>query len=181
MKTALIHVPAELLSPAETAHFEGEVDLPVMKFGPDLYTFDEALTWEVELSNTGEALLVEGSCDVVGKTACARCGGTASVPLFGEIEGYFFLDAESAGGQDWEGDEFDVLPENHTMDLLPLIQAAIMLDIPAIPLCDDDCQGLCVQCGANLNEGPCGCAQGEDVNPDNPFAALKDFSFEERD
>ncbi|HEY4723433.1 MAG TPA: YceD family protein, partial [Anaerolineae bacterium] len=27
-----------------------------------------------------------------------------------------------------------------------------------------DCKGLCIQCGQNLNEGPCGCANTE-VDP----------------
>ena len=180
MENAIIDIPIELLNPAETAHYEGEVNLPVMKFGPDLYTFKQALTWDGEVTNTGEALLVEGTCDVVGTTACARCGEAAEVPLFGEIEGYFLLDAESASEEDLEDDEFDVLPDDRKLDLLPLIQSAITLDIPVIPLCDDDCKGLCTQCGANLNEGPCDCAQEDDgINPNNPFAALKDFKIEE--
>ena len=44
-----------------------------------------------------------------------------------------------------------------------------------MPLCRDDCQGLCTACGANLNEGPCGCepAAADDVDAANPFAVLK--------
>ena len=180
MDTALIEVPAELFNPAESAHYQGSLTLPLMKFGPDTYTFEEDLSWDVDLTNTGEALLVEGTCEVVGFTACARCGELAEVPLFGEIEGYFFLDDEEAHGEDMEGDEFDVLPDDHKLDLLPLIQAAITLDIPVIPLCDDDCKGLCTQCGANLNEGSCGCQEvKDDINPNNPFAALQGFVVDE--
>jgi uncharacterized protein len=29
-----------------------------------------------------------------------------------------------------------------------------VLDLPFQPLCRDDCAGLCVECGANLNENP---------------------------
>ena len=173
-----IHIPPELFLPAETMHFQGEVVLPAMKFGPDLYTFAHPLAWEVDATNTGEALLLEGTCEVLGKTACARCGEPADVPLFGEIEGYFFLDAQSVSKEDKEEDEFDVLPVDHIIDLLPLIQAAITLDIPVIPLCDDDCKGLCPVCGANLNEGDCGCQTEDDFNPDSPFAALKGFTVD---
>mgnify|MGYP000337985405 CR=1 FL=1 len=75
-------------------------------------------------------------------------------------------------------DEFDVLPADKVIDLEPLITAALLLEFPLIPLCDEECKGLCPQCGANLNEGPCGCepaADDDDDMPPNPFAALKDF------
>ena len=63
------------------------------------------------------------------------------------------------------------------------MNAALLLEFPLVPLCDEECKGLCPTCGANLNEGPCGCAPaegdgGDDVPP-NPFAVLKDFPFEQ--
>jgi uncharacterized protein len=32
-----------------------------------------------------------------------------------------------------------------------------VLELPLAPLCRDDCAGLCAECGADLNAGPCGC------------------------
>ena len=29
-------------------------------------------------------------------------------------------------------------------------------------LCSEDCKGLCPRCGANLNDGPCGCKREVD-------------------
>ena len=37
------------------------------------------------------------------------------------------------------------------------LREAVMLDLPAQPLCSEQCQGLCPQCGKNLNEGACDC------------------------
>lgn len=170
-----IHIPDELFLPAESAHFSGSADLDIMKVGPDLYTFDGPLTWDVDITNTGEALLLEGTCEVEGKTACARCGEAACVPLFGEVEGYFLIDAQTAQLDDMEGDEYEVLPDDRCIDLMPLMRSSLVLDIPVIPLCADDCKGLCPVCGKNLNEGPCDCIQEESVGANNPFAALKDF------
>jgi uncharacterized protein len=39
----------------------------------------------------------------------------------------------------------------------PLVREQILLDLPAKPLCRDDCRGLCPVCGAELNLGRCGC------------------------
>jgi uncharacterized protein len=50
----------------------------------------------------------------------------------------------------------------------------ISLALPVVPLCREDCAGLCGQCGADLNRGDCGC---ETVRPPSPFdvlAALRD-------
>lgn len=181
METLRIPVPPELFAPAESSHFEGTVTIPVMKAGPDLYDFDGPLAWQIDITNTGEALLVAGTVEGEAKTACARCLDDISFPVTGEIEGYFLLDAENEAPEDMDDDEFDVLPADKVIDLEPLITAALLLEFPLIPLCDDECKGLCPQCGANLNEGPCGCAPAEDDDdtPPNPFAALKDFPFDE--
>lgn len=44
------------------------------------------------------------------------------------------------------------------LDLRPLVRDAILLELPIAPLCREDCAGLCATCGADLNEGTCGCA-----------------------
>jgi uncharacterized protein len=41
-------------------------------------------------------------------------------------------------------------------------------------VCREDCQGLCAQCGQNLNEKKCGCEQRV-IDP--RLAALKDIKL----
>lgn len=52
--------------------------------------------------------------------------------------------------------------EDDSLDLAPLVRDSIMLNLPIAPLCREDCAGLCAVCGADLNEGPCGCAAPTD-------------------
>ena len=182
MESTRIHVPSELFAPAESSHFEGQVAIPVMKAGPDLYDFEEPLAWQVDISNTGDALLVTGTVEGEAKTACARCLDGFSFDVTGEIEGYYLLGSDKEAPEDMDDDEFDVLPDDQVIDLEPLIKAALMLEFPLVPLCDDDCKGLCPNCGANLNEGPCSCdpvEEEDDGTPPNPFSVLKDFPFDE--
>lgn len=40
------------------------------------------------------------------------------------------------------------------IDLSEAIRDAIVLDLPLAPVCDDDCPGLCPQCGARLVDDP---------------------------
>ena len=42
------------------------------------------------------------------------------------------------------------------VDLAPLARDAVLLELPQAPLCVEDCQGLCPECGADRNEGDCG-------------------------
>ena len=52
----------------------------------------------------------------------------------------------------------------HALELLGerwallVVRELVLLDVPSTPLCRPDCAGLCLTCGANLNDGPCGCA-----------------------
>lgn len=189
----IIQLPNELFLPAALAHYEGDYDLPVLKSGPDLYTFSSPLHWAVDITNTGDAFLVTGTVEGQAKTACARCADEADVPLFGEIEGYFVVEPaagadEELGEADEEADasfgmeeaEFDLLPDDNRIRLEPLITSALLLDVPLLPLCDDECKGLCPTCGANLNQGDCQCAEAEEApTADNPFAVLADLKLDE--
>lgn len=186
MADTFIEVPAELFAPAESSHFEGEIDLGQIVCGPDTYTFENPVSWSVEVSNTGDQLLVMGTAQGKATTACARCLEDFSLNLVGEIEGCFIIDP-SKTPEGLDEDEFEPLPEDLRIDVEPLVKAALLLELPLVPLCDENCAGLCPHCGANLNEGPCGCEErpAEDDVPrmsdgrPSPFAALKDFPFSE--
>jgi uncharacterized protein len=48
---------------------------------------------------------------------------------------------------------------DETIDVGALVREQCYLALPMKPLCRPDCQGLCPQCGANLNETTCSCDQ----------------------
>jgi uncharacterized protein len=58
------------------------------------------------------------------------------------------------------------------LELAPMLREQLILAAPMHPLCNEDCLGLCAQCGKNLNEGPCRCA-AEPAN--GPFAVLRNL------
>ena len=181
MESTRIHIPTELFAPAESSHFQGSYAAPVVKAGPDLYDFAEPLAWQVDVTNTGDALLVTGTVEGKTKTSCARCLDDFSFDVTGEVEGYFLLDAEKIAPEDMDEDEFEVLPDNNIIDLEPLITAALLLEFPLVPLCEDNCKGLCATCGTNLNEGNCDCEpSAEEDEVANPFSVLKDFPFDSK-
>ena len=176
-----IQIPKELFTPAECKHYEEDARLDFLTSGPDLYEFKEPLRWEADITNTGGALLVTGTVEGTATGSCSRCLESVDIPVTGEIEGYFLISPEAAAPEDMEGDEFEFLPEDKTIDMAPLIHAALLLEMPRILLCDEECQGLCPSCGANLNTTECGCvSEDEGASPsENPFAVLKNVTFDE--
>ena len=56
-----------------------------------------------------------------------------------------------------EEDEETYPLHGEMLDLQPLVRDALLLELPLAPLCREDCKGLCPNCGADLNDGPCSC------------------------
>ena len=43
------------------------------------------------------------------------------------------------------------------LDLLPALREELLLELPAYPLCQPECKGLCAICGTDLNVNACDC------------------------
>ena len=147
--TAIIAIPEALLETAATRHFEGTLDLAELAAGFDTYTFAAPVIWSVEATNTGDAILIRNGRGRRHDPVRPLPGGR-DLWLGGRHRGYFLIggEEEAETPEDMEGDEFDFLPDNRKIDLVPLIVAALLLEVPLSALCDDDCKGLCPQCGA---------------------------------
>jgi uncharacterized protein len=98
---------------------------------------------------------LEGS---VGST-CRRCLTAVVAPVREDVHLLF----ARAGDQEIDDPDVYVIGDRtRELDLRPSIREQWLLAAPAFVLCGDDCKGLCVQCGADLNEGPCGCEAARD-------------------
>jgi uncharacterized protein len=97
---------------------------------------------------------------------CVRCLEDAVVPLELAIDELFYYPPGQAPAESY------VVGENGFIDLSPLARELAFLDVPMRPLCRPDCQGLCMNCGQNLNEGDCGCEE-EEIDP--RLEALRKF------
>ncbi|WP_298335534.1 DUF177 domain-containing protein [Ferrimicrobium sp.] len=86
---------------------------------------------------------------------CVRCLGEVTGEVVGRSRELF------AEGDDTE-EHYGFRGE--TLDLRAAVSDLCVLGLPPVPLCRDDCKGLCQYCGADLNEGPCGCS-GDSGDP----------------
>lgn len=177
MKLVPLHVPDELFALAESSSFQGTYEMPDLELRAGTFHFEGPLTYDLTISNTGGAFYVSGLVTGRAITPCVRCLDDAVYDLEGDVEAYFLIANSEVELTDDEETEYEVLPEDHIIDLEPLLRAALVLELPAMPLCHDECKGLCAQCGANLNREACTCAV-DVVDDTHPFAALKNISFD---
>ena len=56
-----------------------------------------------------------------------------------------------------EGNDDYIETPDFTVELDEVVLTDVLLHLPSMNLCREDCKGLCPQCGQNLNLGACGC------------------------
>jgi uncharacterized protein len=161
----------DLAALGSSAALSGNLAVQAFAKGARDFRAEGGIDYQLELTNTGGAVLLSGRASARLASACDRCLAEASLNINGDVEGYFVFDAQAEELKDAEA-EFALVGKDGVIDLAPFIQAAIIFELPQIVLCREDCAGICAACGADLNLEPCGCSQG-DTADDHPFAALK--------
>lgn len=119
-------------------------------------------------------VLVRGFLDASLVLECSRCTAGYEFDIDTDFHVFFVRGKEGAGEKELHKSDLEVsYIDTPELDTDELLLAQLALEVPMKPLCREDCKGLCPKCGADLNEGDCGCEREERVDP--RFAALKDF------
>jgi uncharacterized protein len=122
--------------------------------------------FDLRLEAVMEGVLVTGTARAGLEGECARC----LEPVSDDIE-VRFQELFVYAGRDVDPDEeLEVsMLQDDLVDLEPLLRDAVVLALPFQPLCQDDCPGLCPECGARLADDP---DHGHDEPVDPRWAAL---------
>jgi uncharacterized protein len=107
------------------------------------------------LEHVADGIVVRGVVHAPWQAACSRC----LQPVTGEVSAHVDELFEPAP---LEGETYPL--DDDTLDLSPLVRDALLLDLPAAPVCREDCAGICATCGADRNEAPCACVP-DDTDP----------------
>ncbi|MGW5331784.1 YceD family protein [Streptomyces bauhiniae] len=119
------------------------------------------LELDLRLESVMEGVLVTGTARASAKGECVRCLEPVGLELEADFQEMFsYPDADDRGrviaepGDDAEDDEDRQYIEDGLIDLEPLLRDAVVLALPMQPVCQEDCQGLCSECGARLTDDP---------------------------
>ncbi|WP_124727639.1 YceD family protein [Staphylospora marina] len=111
----------------------------------------------------------EAAQDTRAVLTCSRCLQEFRVDLSGSWTEHFTDDPEMAG----ETEDGEIHPvEGETLNLDPFVREAVLLQLPYVPVCREDCKGLCPVCGADRNRNSCEC-RVERIDP--RLAVLQDL------
>lgn len=173
MPSQILDLSSIIDTAGESLHVGGSLDMSEFAVGTVVFDLADGIHFELTAMHAGEGILISGSASADVRVSCSRCLADFEDELVGEISSYFTFDP---GAVD---DEAGVaLLEGESVDVAPLVMAAIVEVAPFAPLCDEECKGLCPQCGADLNTETCDC--GHDTKPENPFSVLEGM-FEEKE
>jgi len=109
---------------------------------------------DLRLESVSEGVLVTGIVAAPTTGECARC----LTPITGEVEidlTELYAYPDSVTEATTEEDEVGHVIDD-TVDLEQPIVDAIGLVLPFSPLCEEDCAGLCQQCGVRLADAESG-------------------------
>lgn len=109
---------------------------------------DSPIALDLRIESVGEGVLVTGTAEVEIRGECGRCLTPIEDDLTIDVmELYLFPESET--------DDADASRlEGTLLDLEPLVRDQVVLELPFMPVCREDCAGLCPTCGANLNDDP---------------------------
>jgi len=134
----------------------------------------------IQLVRTNRSLLVTGELKVKNTAVCSRCTEEYENQMIFNIEEEYLLPKHtSISDTDDLADEIGIfaIDENNILDLNEAIRQYIQINMPMKPICNENCAGLCVRCGCNLNYQSCNCTP---TSSDSPWAPLRSLLQEEQ-
>ena len=118
----------------------------------------EPVSGGMRLLRTNRGIIVETDLRTGLVGECVRCLRPTATPVRVRIEEEVIPTLDIGSGmpvalEEGEDPEMARLTDHHELELRPMVAEAISLEEPLAPLCDEDCPGLCLECGKRLEPG----------------------------
>ncbi len=169
VKQTIIILPGSLLESCENEEFSGKSSISPLVYSSNEFLPIGDVEWKVSVSRVDKSLLfVSGEATSTFRTKCVRCLEDAEILINAGIEGYVICSNDAKLPDDVEESECIFLEKNKHVDISPLIESALLLELPPNPICKSDCEGLFRFVDVPLNE---------DASTNSPFEVLKNYKF----
>ena len=122
----------------------------------------------------GEGVFVRGRLRTAVRLACRRCLAAVEREIDDEVD-FLYLPPDEEGDEDAGGEVYPLPARGDQLDLREAVREQLLLRAPEFALCGEACRGLCPQCGADRNQGECGCVPEQ---APSPWDALKTIEFD---
>lgn len=143
------------------------------------FNFTSELVFRLRLQRVGSLIELDGHLAGTISEICGRCLS----PYEERIESAFSLTFTPQKRSEPEQEELEleaeelglISYEGEQIDLRDALQEQVIISLPIGPLCKEECLGLCIECGQNLNLASCDC---EKKLFNNKFATLKNLKLD---
>ena len=139
------------------------------------YKFDKTANVNVSLYKEGSDIYLKGDVLAEFSSICSRCAESISSSLTQSLFCNFKPQSSKARSGDEEEDLALSYHNGQEVELESYALDQVMLNLPFSILCSEKCQGICPDCGINLNNINCKCKNSESTKSDGknkPFADL---------
>ncbi|MGE3975217.1 MAG: DUF177 domain-containing protein [Bdellovibrionales bacterium] len=134
-------------------------------------------TVDLEVMPLGQSFDVKGSVKTELPQVCSLCADEFTLKVnekFHQIAMDEEVHSISGFKENWSAEDVEVwvTKEAGEIDVGDIVHEALALAQPTKPICKEDCKGLCLVCGEDLNVSNCNCAEQQKTE-NSPFSVLK--------
>jgi uncharacterized protein len=144
----IVHVARLRRAPGTRSREHRSAPIPGLEVTGSSVPQGADVTVDVVLESVAGGIEVSGTVEAPWVGECRRCLSQASGRLVVPVRELY---TESGDGEE----TYPLVGD--TVDLEVLAHDAVLLELPPVPLCRAECEGLCSICGADLNVEHCEC------------------------
>jgi len=130
--------------------------------------FENNVLCKIRMDKSSGQIVIDGEIECEANLTCDRCGEVFHKDLKNEFKNVYIFSNEPQVSE--EENVYYLNREADKIDLTDDIKDYARLSIPMKVLCNDECKGLCVQCGTNLNYSDCNCKK--EIDSGSVWSAL---------
>lgn len=160
----------EVLTSGKEEKINKKLPIKKFKFGNREYEIQDGINIELDITKiSSKEILLEGIISATLLLSCDRC----NEPVSYDFNSNFSKEIKLLNSIESEEESYI---DGYNLDFEKFVFNEIYINFPMKILCEEDCKGICKQCGFNLNLQSCEC---EDDNIDPRLAGLKDLFNEQ--
>jgi len=124
----------------------------------EMHRFDQPVQLNISVQKSDNEVVLSGRVQTHVIATCVRCLDEFEVKVDEGLRRVANIVPDKQVGEDSGDPDFIFLPMSLPVwDLADVVREVLYLALSENPLCRDDCQGLCPECGVNLNQKTCQC------------------------
>ena len=111
-----------------------------------------ALELDLKIESVAEGVLATGEIQAIAKGECIRCLDPIEIEIDKGFQELYSYKPNPDLNEEEQADQ--LLMDGDYIDLEAPIRDGIVLSLPINPVCDEECEGLCPECGLKWRELP---------------------------